>query len=100
MFANVRSDDGDSQITNSVRQPAVEERLIGWPPAIIYLTKQPPDSTNRDGYEPAELPVTAAMIAAGAAVVADLTETFACAEAVAEAVYRAMRDALTLHRDR
>jgi hypothetical protein len=33
--------------------------------AIIYLTKLPPESPNRDGYEPAELPVTAAMIAAG-----------------------------------
>jgi hypothetical protein len=65
MFANVRSDDGDSQITNSVRQPAVEERLIGWPPAIIYLTKQPTDSICQSGYEPDEMPVTDAMIAAG-----------------------------------
>src|SRR5438270_4731735 len=30
MFANVRGDGACSLITNSVRQPPVKERLIGW----------------------------------------------------------------------
>ena len=53
-----------AHLTDTVREPAIEERLIGWPAAIIYLTKQPPD-THRPGYEPDEIEVTDAMIAAG-----------------------------------
>jgi hypothetical protein len=33
--------------------------------AIIYLTKQLSESPNRDGYEPAEIPVTPQMERAG-----------------------------------
>jgi len=28
-----------AHLTDTVREPAIEERLIGWPAAIIYMTK-------------------------------------------------------------